>query len=157
MKAIFVILAALAGAPAPAPEYRAPISEETAAEVLEIIINDGGEATAPAPAALDFNGDGALNIADYYGISRRHYISTHDRTEITLDREAAEAIAAELYPEDIEAYFYYEIDHINGDLCRQYETTAAEVTDINIYFEFEEKSTSHRAELNPYTETITIF
>ena len=157
MKAIFVILAALAGAPAPAPEYRAPISEETAAEVLEILINEGGEATAPAPAALDFNGDGALNIADYYGISRRHYISTHDRTEITLDREAAEAIAAELYPEDIQSYFYYEIDRIGGDLCRQYEATAAEVTDINIYFEFEERSTSHRAELNPYTETITIF
>lgn len=157
MKAIFVILAALAGAPQPAPEYRAPISEETAAQVLEIIINDGGEATDAAPAALDFNGDGALNIADYCGISRRAYISATEYTAVTLDREAAEAIAAELYPEDIQSYFYYEIDRINGDLCRKYEATAAEVTDINIYFEFEERSTSHRAEINPHTETITVF
>lgn len=157
MKEIFLLCAALAGAPQPAPEFRAPISEETAAAILDTIINEGGEATTPAAPALDFNGDGVLNIADFCAVSRRAYISATEYTAVTFDREAAEAIAAELYPAEIETYFYYEIDHINGDLCRQYETTAAEVTDINIYFEFEEKSTSHRAELNPYTETITIF
>lgn len=155
MKEIFLILAALTGAPQPAPAYKQPIGGETVAAMLEQIIDNGGE--APAEPAADFNGDGALNIADYYSSARRHYINTHEHTEITIDAEAVEAIAAELYPEDIQSYFYYEFDIINGDLCREYETTAAEIITARIYFEFEDWSTSHRAEINPYTETITIF
>lgn len=154
MKEVFLILAALAGAPQPAPEFRAPISAETAAAMLEAIT--GSEEAAPDPA-LDFNGDGALNIADFYGISRRAYINTHEQTAVTVDAETVEAIAAELYPEDIQSYFYYEFDHINGDLCREYEATADEITTARIYFEFENWSTTHRAEINPKTETITIF
>lgn len=154
MKEIFIILAALAGAPEPAPEFRAPISTETAAAMLDTITS--GDEAAPDPAQ-DFNGDGALNIADFCGISRRAYINTHEPTEITIDAEAVEAIAAELYPEAIKSYFYYEFDMINGDLCREYETTAAEITAARIYFEFEDWSTTARAEINPHTETITIF
>lgn len=155
MKEIFLILAALAGAPEPAPAYRAPIGGETAAAMLDTIINNGGE--APADPAQDFNGDGALNIADFCGISRRAYINTHEQTAVTVDAETVEAIAAELYPDDINNYFYYEFDHINGELCRAYEATADEITTARIYFEFDDWSTSHRAEINPHTETITIF
>lgn len=154
MKEIFLILAALAGAPEPAPEFRAPISTETAAAMLDTIT--GSEEAAPDPA-LDFNGDGALNIADFCGISRRAYINTHEQTAVTVDAETVEAIAAELYPEDVKSYFYYEFDHINGELCRAYEATADEITTARIYFEFENWSASHRAEINPKTETITIF
>lgn len=154
MKEVFLILAALAGAPTPADSFRAPISDETAAAMLEAIT--GSDEAAPDPA-LDFNGDGALNIADFYGISRRAYINTHEQTAVTVDAETVEAIAAELYPEDIKSYFYYEFDNINGELCRAYEATADEITTARIYFEFEDWSTSHRAEINPKTETITIF
>lgn len=154
MKEIFIILAALTGAPTPAPEFCAPISDETAAAILDAITS--GEEAAPDPA-LDFNGDSALNIADFCGISRRHYINTHERTEITIDAEAVEAIAAELYPDDINNYFYYEFDFIGGSPCRAYEATADEITTARIYFEFDDWSASHRAEINPYTETITIF
>ncbi|MBQ5901336.1 MAG: hypothetical protein IIW86_05700 [Clostridia bacterium] len=155
MKEIFLILAALAGAPEPAPTYRAPIGGETAAAMLDTIINNGGE--APAEPAEDFNGDGVLNIADYCGSSRRFYINIHDGAQVTIDAATVEAIAAELYPDDINNYFYYEFDMINGDLCREYEATADEITTARIYFEFEDWSTTHRAEINPYTETITIF
>lgn len=153
MKEIFLILALLEGAPEPAPEFRAPISDETAAAMLDTITS--GEEAAPDPA-LDFNGDGALNIADFCGISRRAYINTHEQTAVTVDAETVEAIAAELYPEDIKSYFYYEFDHINGELCRAYEATADEITTARIYFEFEDWSTSAAAEINPHTETITI-
>ena len=104
MKEIFLILAALAGAPEPAPEFRAPISTDTAAAMLEAIT--GSEEAAPDPA-LDFNGDNVVNIADFCGISRRAYISNHEQTAVTVDAEAVEAIAAELYPDDINNYFYY--------------------------------------------------
>ena len=156
MKEIFLILAALAGAPEPAPAYKQPIGGETAAAMLDTIINNGGE-TAPAEPAADFNGDGALNIADYYSSARRHYINTHGHTEITIDFEAVEAIAAKLFPADIQTYFYYEFDIIGGQNCRKYEATADEITSARIYFEFENWSTTAKAELNPYTETITIF
>lgn len=154
MKEIFLILAALAGAPEPAPEFRAPISDETAAAIVDTITSD--DEAAPAPA-LDFNGDGALTIADAVGIARRHYISTHEHTEITIDRETVAAIAAELYPDDIQTYFYYEIDFVDGSPCRKYELTSSDIVTIDIYFEFDEWQTSHRAEVNPYTETITIY
>lgn len=156
MKEIFLILAALTGAPTPAPTYRAPIGGETAAAMLDTIIAAEGDTPAVDPA-LDFNGDGALNIADFCGVSRRHYINTHEATAVTIDAETVEAIAAELYPEDVKSYFYYEFDIINGDLCREYEATADEITTARIYFEFEDWSTTHRAEINPHTEAITIF
>lgn len=155
MKEIFLILALLEGAPEPAPAYRAPIGGETAAAMLDTIINNGGE--APAEPAEDFNGDGVLNIADYCGSSRRFYINMHEGAQVTIDAEAVEAIAAELYPDDINNYFYYEFDMINGDLCREYEATADEITTARIYFEFENWSTTIKAEINPYTESISIF
>lgn len=151
MKEIFLILAALAGAPQPAPEFRAPISDETAAAILDTLTRGEEAATDPA---LDFNGDSVLNVADFCGISRRAYINTHEQTEITADAATVEAIAAELYP--AEELIYFEFDFIGGSPCRAYEATAAEITTTNIYFEFEDWSTSHRAEINPHTETITI-
>lgn len=156
MKEIFLILAALSGAPTPAPTYRAPIGGETAAAMLDSIITAEGDTPATDPA-LDFNGDGALNIADFCGVRRRHYISTHEATAVTIDAETVEAIAAELYPEDVQNYFYYEFDHINGDLCREYTATAAEIMTARIYLEFEDRSTTIKAEINPYTESISIF
>ena len=155
MKEVFLILAALTGAPTPADSFRAPIGGETAAAMIDSIITAEGDTPAADPA-LDFNGDGALNIADFCGVSRRHYISTHEQTAITVDAETVEAIAAQMYPNET-TYFYYEFDMINGDLCREYEATADEVTTARIYFEFENWSTTHRAEINPKTETITIF
>lgn len=156
MKEIFLILAALAGAPEPAPEFRAPIGGETAAAMLDTILAADGE-TITADPELDFNGDGVLSIADFCGASRRHYISTHEHTEVTVDRETVAAIAEELYPDDTQQYFYYEIDFVDGSPCRKYELTSSDIVTIDIYFEFDEWQISHRAEINPYTETITIY
>lgn len=149
MKEIFLILAALTGAPQPAPSFRAPISTDTAAAIFAEIIS-GSEAPAH-----DFNGDGALNIADFCGICHRAQINA-TAPEVTADAATVEAIAAELYPDEMHSYFYYEFDHINGDLCRKYEITADEITTTRIYFEFEDWSETRAAIINPYTETITI-
>lgn len=52
MKEIFLLCAALAGAPAPAPEYRAPISEETAAALFETCTTcRGGAPIYPKPSS----------------------------------------------------------------------------------------------------------
>lgn len=152
MKATFLILAALIGAPAPAPEYRQPIGGESAAAMLTQIIDNGRE--TPTEPAADFNGDGLLNIADYTSSRRRHYITTTNGIEVTADGATVEAIAAEIFPG--EELIYYEFDNIGGQYCRKYEATVTEITSIQIYFEFPDYCTTVRAEINPKTESITI-
>lgn len=152
MKATFLILAALIGAPQPAPAYRQPIGGETADAMLQQIIENQGE--APAEPAADFNGDGVLSIADYTGSTRRHHITTANGSEVTADGATVEAIAAEIFPG--QELIYYEFDCIGGQYCRKYEVTAAEIITVDIYFEFADWSTTARAEINPRTETITI-
>ena len=65
LKEIFVA-AALVSTPTPAPNYTSWISPDIAEIVTEFVL-DGKMYTH-----LDFNGDGALNIADVVGISKRY-------------------------------------------------------------------------------------
>lgn len=88
---IFLILANLIGVPAPAKNYSAPMGGEAAEYMLsEIIAGNYSE-------QFDFNGDGQLNIADYYGTMRRYYVNTTEGNEVT---------EATLYLE-FEDYGYY--------------------------------------------------
>lgn len=139
----------LANAPQPATNYTYPIGGESAEIMLENILNGTYEENQ------DFNGDQQLTIADYTAIKRRHHISTTEGTQITLDSECIEAITSEFYPEEIQTYFYYEIYKVNNEVCRQYEITADEITQISVYVEFEEMATTINIELNPFTETAT--
>ena len=70
-----------------------------------------------------------------------------------MDRETVEAIVMENYTDEA---IYWEIDRINGQLCRQYELTVDDIATAEIYLEFEDFSECVTVELNPYTETITV-
>lgn len=143
---IFLVMAATAS-PQPAPNYYASFAPEVAEEIQELVIS--GEYRA----YLDFDGNGVLNIADVVSVKKRYQDNCKYGNEITLDRETVEAIAAENYLDDL---IYYEIDRVNGRLCRQYELTASEITEAEIYLEFEEYSETVKVELNPYTEIVSV-
>lgn len=143
---IFIALA-LTSSPQPAPNYYAEISPEIAEEMQELVIS--GEYRA----YLDFDGNGVLNIADVVSVKKRYQDNCKYGNEITLDRETVEAIAAENYPDSL---IYWEIYRVNGTLCRQYELTASEITEAEIYLEFEECSETVKVELNPYTEIVSV-
>ena len=130
-----------------APNYYAAISPETATEIQELVLN--GEYRA----YLDFNGDGELNIADVVGVSRKYQDNCRYGNEITLDREAVNDIVMENYADDL---LYWEIYRVNGNLTRQYELTASEITTAEIYVEFENYGDSIIVEVNPFTEMITV-
>lgn len=143
---IFIALA-LTSSPQPAPNYYAEISPEVAEEIQELVIS--GEYRAH----LDFNGDGTLNIADVVSVEKRYHDNCKYGNEITLDRETVEAIAAENYSDSL---IYWEINRVDGDLCSQYELTASEITEAEIYLEFENYSEAVKVELNPYSEIVSV-
>ena len=147
MKEMIFIILALTSSPAPASNFYAATSPEVAAEIQELVIS--GEYRTH----LDFNGDGELNMADVVGVSKRYQDNRKHGNEITLDRAAVEDIAAENYPNPL---IYWEIDRINGKLCRQYELTSSEVTEAEIYLEFEDYSDTVLVELNPYKEIVIV-
>lgn len=148
MKAILTLIAAAAiASPAPASNYYAAISPEVAAEIQELVIS--GEYRA----YLDFNGDSILSMADVVGVAKRYRDNCERGSEITLDSAAVEDIAAENYPDKLVCY---EISRIGGEPCRQYELTASEITEAEIYLEFGEYSETVKVELNPYTEIISV-
>lgn len=143
---IFLVMAATAS-PQPAPNYYASFAPEVAEEIQELVIS--GEYRA----YLDFDGNGVLNIADVVSVKKRYQDNCKHGNEITLDREAVEAIAAENYPDNL---IYWEVDRINGELCRQYELTASEIIEAEIYLEFESYCDTVKVELNPYTEVVRV-
>ena len=143
---IFCVLA-MTSSPAPAGNFYASISPETAAEVQTLVIN--GEYRQ----YLDFNGDNALNIADIVGILKRYQDNTTHGNEITMDSAAIYDIIAENYSKEC---IYYEVYRVNDQLTRQYEVTADEISTAEIYIEFENNSDVVKVEMNPYTETITV-
>lgn len=143
---IFLVMAATAS-PQPAPNYYASFAPEVAEEMQELVIS--GEYRA----YLDFDGNGVLNIADVVSVKKRYQDNRKHGNEITLDREAVEAIAAENYPDSL---IYWEVDRVNGELCRQYELTASEIIEAEIYLEFETYCDTVKVELNPYTEVVRV-
>ena len=143
---IFLVMAATAS-PQPAPNYYASFAPEVAEEMQELVIS--GEYRA----YLDFDGNGVLNIADVVSVKKRYQDNRKHGNEITLDREVVEAIAAENYPDNL---IYWEVDRVNGELCRQYELTASEIIEAEIYLEFETYCDTVKVELNPYTEVVRV-
>lgn len=139
---------ALTSSPAPAPNYYSWISPEISDTILEYVIE--GE----YHSHLDFNGDGALNIADVVGVRKRYTDNVKYGNEITLDREVVESIIEENY---LTNCTYWEIDFVNDIPTRQYELSVTDITNANIYFEFEDSTTDNlKIELNPFEETVIV-
>lgn len=145
--ALIFIALALTSSPQPSENYFASISPEIATEIQELVLD--GEYRQH----LDFNGDGELNIADVVGVSKRYADNCKCGNTITLDYEVVDSIISENYSE---ACIYWELDRIDGKLTRQYELTASEIMQAEIYIEFENSSECVVVEVNPYTETITV-
>lgn len=146
LSGIFVAIA-LTSSPMPADNYYSWISPEIADEIQELVIS--GEYRE----YLDFNGDGKLSMADVVGVRKRYQDNCKYGNELTLDSETVNAIVLENYTE---SPIYWEIDRVNGQLCRQYELTVSEVSSAEIYLEFEDFSETVKVEINPFTETITV-
>lgn len=147
---IFLILANLIGTPAPAENYSAPMGGEAAEYMLsEIIAENYSE-------QLDFNGDGQLNIADYYSTMRRYYVNTTEGNEVTADYETAYAIAENLYQEEIIYWEYHYPDEYGMNYGKNAEMTATEVTEATLYIEFEDFGYYIPIEVDPFSETIRV-
>ena len=148
MKIMGIFLAlALTSSPIPAENYYSWISPEIADEIQELVIS--GEYRE----YLDFNGDGKLSMADVVGVRKRYQDNCRYGNELTLDSETVDAIVLENYSE---SPIYWEIDRVNGQLCRQYELTVDDIATAEIYLEFSGFSECVTVELNPYTETISV-
>ena len=145
--ALIFIALALTSSPQPSENYFAEISPDIATEIQELVID--GEYRE----YLDFNGDGNLNIADVVGVRKRYQDNCKYGNEITLDSEVIDSIVSENYSE---ACIYWEIDRVDGNLTRQYELTASEIMQAEIYIEFENSSECVMVEVNPFTESITV-
>lgn len=143
---IFVAMA-LTTSPMPSENYFAEISPNIATEIQELVLD--GEYRQ----YLDFNGDGQLNMADVVSVRKRYQDNIRYGNEITLEKETVYDIVLENYTDEL---IYWEIDRINGQLCRQYELTVSEVTEAEIYVEFESYSDTIMVEVNPFTETVTV-
>lgn len=150
------LIAAIAK-PIPAENYTSWISPAVADIVQQYVI-DGKFYNH-----LDFNGDGELSIADVVGISKRYQDNVQYGNEITLDYETIIDIGWENFSESLDReYFtenellYWEICRVNDVPCRQYELTVSEISEAEIYFEFEESAESVTVRLNPYEETIQV-
>ena len=146
LSGIFVAIA-LTSSPMPADNYYSWISPEISETIIDCVIRDDYR------EYLDFNGDGILSMADAVGVAKRYQDNCRYGNEITLDSETVNAIVLENYSE---SPIYWEIDKVNGQLCRQYELTVDDIATAEIYLEFEDFSETVKVEINPFTETITV-
>ena len=145
--ALIFLTLALTSSPSPSENYCSWISPEIA-DVIQECVLDG-----KYRQHLDFNGDGELTIADVVGVRKRYQDNCTYGNEITLDSEVVENIIAENYTE---TPIYWEIDRVNGNLTRQYELTASEIMQAEIYVEFENNSDIIQVEINPFMEIVTV-
>lgn len=146
VESIFLAMA-LTTSPQPAENYCAKISPEIASTIQEFVI------VGEYKSYLDFNGDGVLTIADVVGVEKRYQDNITNGNEITIDREAVYSIIEENYSEDA---IYWEFDSVNGEITRLYEVTVSEITEVNLYLEFESYSENIPIEVNPFTESFKV-
>lgn len=142
-------LALTVGSPQPADTYYSDMSPETAQHIMECVLNEDN-----SEKYLDFNGDNVINIADYVGVTKRYQDNCAYGNEITVDSKAVETIVKENYLVDA---MYWEFDMINGEIEREFEITASEITTARIYIELSDYSTEFvEIEINPFTECVRV-
>lgn len=143
---IFIVLA-LTSSPMPSENYGSWISPEIADTIQEIVLS--GEYRE----YLDFNGDKELNMADVVGVRKRYQDNCRYGNKITLDNEVVYSIVEENYQEEL---IYWEVDRVNGELCRQHEVVAYDITEVELYVEFENYSDTIIVEINPFEEIVRV-
>lgn len=148
LKTLFMCFSLLVGTPQPAENYHSWISPEISDIIIDYVIK--GE----YHEHVDFNGDGELTIADAVGVRKRYEDNCQYGNEITVDSKAVETIVKENYLVDA---MYWEFDIINGEIEREFEITASEITTARIYIELSDYSTEFvEIEINPFTECVRV-
>lgn len=154
---MIIALAVMVSTPTPKENYFAGVSPGIAEVILHCM--ERGDYYRH----LDFNGDGSLNIADYYSVLRRYNDNLKYGNEITLDTETILDIAWENYSYGIDrALFisddllYYEIEKVNDEACRMYEVTVTEKSEAVIRYEFKDYADTVIVSIDPITETIQV-
>lgn len=148
MKTALIFMAfALTSSPTPADNYYSWISPEIADTITECVLN--GEYRE----YLDFNGDGALSIADTVGVLKRYQDNIAYGNEITMDSKTVQAI----FDENGMDVINWEIDEIEGEITREYSITTNCIIEADLYCELIDFSTEHiRVQLNPFEERVTV-
>ena len=112
-----------------AATYYAAISPEVSAEIQDCAIR--GEYREH----LDYNGDGALTIADAVGVERKYQYNTEHGNTVVFDREDVADIIAENYAD---SPVEWEVSSINDEPCTLCEVEISEVTRLTILLDFAE-------------------
>ena len=127
-----------------AATYYAAISPEVSAEIQDCAIR--GEYREH----LDYNGDGALTIADAVGVERKYQYNIEHENTVIFDREDVQSIIAENYAE---SPIQWEICGIDDEPCRAYDVEICEVTRLTVALDFAEYGDTLEIQVNPYTES----
>ena len=129
----------------PSENYYSDISPNTAEVVLNEVIAENYH------TYLDYNGDGALNIADVVCIKRKYEYNIRNGNIYHFDRVQVNDIITENYSEyPIE----WEIVGVNDMPCSSYDITVSEITRFDLLLEFDGYSELLEIQVNPYTESI---
>ena len=106
-----------------------------------------------APWREKARNDKELNMADVVGVRKRYQDNCRYGNKITLDNEVVYSIVEENYQEEL---IYWEVDRVNGELCRQHEVVAYDITEVELYVEFENYSDTIMIEINPFEEIVRV-
>ena len=127
--------------------YYAEISPEIANEIMHCAAN------AEYRQHLDYDGDGKLTVCDAVLVSKKYEYNCKYGNTIDISAEKIREIYTENYADDL---VYYEICNINGENCRLYECNVSEISEICIYYEFENYGDTVVLVVNPFTESMAV-
>lgn len=154
MKTTLILLAAIT---APQQPFIDAISPETSQLIVDYIIS------GKSYKWLDYNCDGEMNLADAVGVLHKYETNVRNGNELTLDLETIYDIGWENLSSNMDRIdfienelLYYEIERVNGELCKRYDLTVTEKSEAVIYYEFEDYADTVTVSIDPITEVIRV-
>ena len=106
---------------------------------------------------MDYNGDGVLSTIDAVSIMREYeYNSTYGNTMTYGENDVLAVVEENLNPSEYCDYFYYEIDSVNGEVCRRYSYDCSKYTELHVYCEVNDTVFQYTVSIDPITETTTV-
>ena len=145
------ILTAIAMMTAPVSTFDAPCSVDGAIDCMNLIAHDRYH------EGFDYNGDGVLTVTDAVSISRRGYENkTFGNTYTFGEEEVMAVVEGNLNPSEYSDYFYYEIDFIDGDPCREYEFSTDGINDVHVYCEVNDEMFQFTVRITAWEENFYV-
>lgn len=137
--------------PEPAPNYYSWYSEDIASQVMEYAVND------EYYSHLDFDGDGVLSVMDAVAIRKRYICNVINKTPFHFGESDVMEIVKENYSADsYSEYFYYEIDFVDGSVCRAYEMDFENPAYIHVYLEMNDETKGFYVMISPAEENYAV-